>query len=108
MTDEELNLLLARNDQEVITFREMDVKREAEAEIKWREQGNVGPRPPSLMTFEELPEIYQRDEPFMPKEDEEIKLEGRGQRKRATVNYNDGIDDPLLAVRPLILAMWES
>lgn len=98
MTDEELNMLLARSDEEVTIFRELDVQREVEAERRWRERGNVGPRPPPLMAVEELPEIYQRDEPFVPKEDEEVKLEGRGQRKRNTVNYNDGIDDPFLAV----------
>ncbi|KZV83895.1 hypothetical protein EXIGLDRAFT_742051 [Exidia glandulosa HHB12029] len=97
MTDEELNMLLARSDEEVAIFRELDVQREVEAERRWRERGNVGPRPPPLMAVEELPEIYQRDEPFVPKEDEEVKLEGRGQRKRNTVNYNDGIDDPFLA-----------
>ncbi|EJD54992.1 hypothetical protein AURDEDRAFT_147677 [Auricularia subglabra TFB-10046 SS5] len=97
MTDEELNMLLARSDQEVTIFKEMDAKREQDLERQWRVNGNRGPRPPPLMAFEELPPIYQRDEPFVPKEDEELRLEGRGQRKRAAVNYNDGLDDPLLA-----------
>ena len=31
-------------------------------------------------------------------DEDELKLEGRGQRKRNTVNYNDGLDGDLLAV----------
>ena len=92
-------MLLARTDEEIDIFREMDRQRDEEAERAWREAGGRGPRPPPLMGFDELPEIYQRDEPFAPKEDDEIKLEGRGQRKRATISYNEGLIDPYLEVR---------
>jgi hypothetical protein len=57
------------------------------------------------MQFEELPECYQTDEPFEVKELEDI-LEGRGQRRRNVVNYNDGLSDEQWAmVRTFILFM---
>ena len=99
VTEEELNMMLARSDEEVAVFRELDRQHEEEAERAWRAAGNRGPRPQPLMAFEELPEIYQRDEPFAPKEDDDIKLEGRGQRKRTTISYNEGLQDPYLEVR---------
>lgn len=54
----------------------------------------------------ELPEIYQREEQFIPKGDEEMKLEGRGQSKRADVNHDDAFDDPFLAVSSSSLSPW--
>jgi ATP-dependent helicase STH1/SNF2 len=44
------------------------------------------------MQLEELPECYQTDEPFEPKEIDDA-IEGRGQRRRNVVNYNDGLSD---------------
>jgi ATP-dependent helicase STH1/SNF2 len=44
------------------------------------------------MQFEELPECYQTDEPFDIKDVEEL-VEGRGQRRRNIVSYNDGLSD---------------
>jgi ATP-dependent helicase STH1/SNF2 len=44
------------------------------------------------MQFEELPECYQTDEPFDIK-DVEVLIEGRGQRRRNILSYNDGLSD---------------
>ncbi|KAG2142624.1 SNF2 family N-terminal domain-containing protein [Suillus cothurnatus] len=77
MNDDELNEMLARNDEEVEIFRSMDLQRERDALDAWRA---------------ELPECYQTDEPFEPKEIDDA-IEGRGQRRRNVVNYNDGLSD---------------
>ncbi|KAG1832907.1 SNF2 family N-terminal domain-containing protein [Suillus subalutaceus] len=92
MNDDELNEMLARNDEEVEIFRSMDLQRERDALDAWRAVGNRGKPPLPLMQLEELPECYQTDEPFEPKEIDDA-IEGRGQRRRNIVNYNDGLSD---------------
>jgi len=92
MNDDELNEMLARNDDEVEIFRGMDLARERDALDTWRAAGNRGRPPLPLMQPEELPECYRNDEPFEAKEIDEA-LEGRGQRRRNVVNYNDGLSD---------------
>lgn len=92
MNDDELNEMVARNDEEVEIFRAMDIKRERDAQIAWHAAGNRGKPPQQLMQLEELPECYQTDEPFEAKEIDDT-LEGRGQRRRNIVNYNDGLSD---------------
>lgn len=92
MNDDELNEMLARSEEEAEVFRAMDMAREREAFENWRAAGNRGKPPAQLMQLEELPECYQIDEPFEVKELDEV-LEGRGQRRRNVVNYNDGLSD---------------
>ncbi|KAF8971597.1 SNF2 family N-terminal domain-containing protein [Flammula alnicola] len=82
MNDEELNELIARHESETPIFREMDLKRERDAAEAWPE---------------ELPECYQSDEPFEVKEVDES-MEGRGQRRRNVVSYNDGLSDDAWAM----------
>jgi hypothetical protein len=104
MNDDEINEIIARSDEEVIIFREMDVERERLAEERWRAAGNRGPRPPSLMTLEELPAYWQTDE-VRDAKDDEILIEGRGARKRQAVNYSDGLTDEQFAmVRHLVIS----
>lgn len=97
MNDDELNELIARSEDERPIFREMDIKREREAAENWRARGNRGKPPLPLMQFEELPECYQNDEPFEVKEIDEA-TEGRGQRRRNVVSYNDGLSDEAWAI----------
>lgn len=97
MNDEELNELLARGDHEAQIFRDMDAKRDREALEAWRAAGNKGKPPLPLMQLEELPDIYQTDEPFQVPDEVEM-FEGRGARKRAVVSYNDGLDDDTWAM----------
>lgn len=97
MNDDELNELIARNDDEARIFNEIDVKRERDALESWRAAGNRGKPPPPLIQLEELPECYQTDEPFDAKEADEI-IEGRGQRRRNVVSYNDGLSDDAWAM----------
>lgn len=103
MNDDELNELIARSEQEGVIYREMDIKRERDAAELWRAQGNRGKPPQPLIQVEELPECYQTDEPFEPKELEET-IEGRGQRRRNVVSYNDGLSDEAWAMVRLLSA----
>ncbi|KAF8887716.1 SNF2 family N-terminal domain-containing protein [Infundibulicybe gibba] len=97
MNDDELNELIARSEKEGHIFREMDIKREREALESWRAQGNRGKPPQPLIQLEELPECYQNDEPFEVKEIDDL-IEGRGQRRRNVVSYNDGLSDEAWAM----------
>jgi ATP-dependent helicase STH1/SNF2 len=102
MNDEELNELIARHESENAIFREMDMQRERNAAEQWRNSGHRGKPPQPLMQLDELPECYQTDEPFEVKELDDS-LEGRGQRRRNVVSYNDGLDDDTWAlVCPII------
>ena len=97
MNDDELNELIARHKSEVAIFHEMDIQREKDALESWRARGKRGNPPPPLMPFEELPECYQTDEPFDIKDVEDL-VEGRGQRRRNIVSYNDGLSDDAWAM----------
>lgn len=97
MNDDELNELIARHKSEVAIFREMDIQREKDALESWRARGKRGNPPLPLMQFEELPECYQTDEPFDIKDVEDL-VEGRGQRRRNIVSYNDGLSDDAWAI----------
>ncbi|KAJ7151627.1 SNF2-family ATP dependent chromatin remodeling factor snf21 [Mycena filopes] len=97
MNDDELNSIIARTEEEGELFREMDVKRERDALEIWRAQGHRGKPPPGLTQFEELPECYQKDEPFEVVIVDET-AEGRGQRRRNVVSYNDGLSDEAWAM----------
>jgi ATP-dependent helicase STH1/SNF2 len=105
MNDDELNELLARHESETVIFREMDAKRERDALEAWRQAGNRGKVPLPLIQLEELPECYQTDEPFDVKDTEEV-FEGRGQRRRYVVSYNDGLDDDTWALVRVTIHIW--
>lgn len=92
MDDDEINQIIARSEQELERFKSMDYERDMIEEREWREAGNRGPRPERMITLQELPEVYQRDEPYEPPETE-LKAVGRGARERKIVSYNDGMTD---------------
>jgi ATP-dependent helicase STH1/SNF2 len=87
MEDEELNMMLARSDEELAIFQKMDEERQKE---------NVyGSRPglkPRLMAEDELPDIYLNEGNPMDDEAEETIL-GRGARERTRVKYDDGLTE---------------
>ncbi|KAF6765924.1 SNF2-family ATP dependent chromatin remodeling factor snf21 [Ephemerocybe angulata] len=93
MNDDELNELLSRSEDEQRIFKEMDIKREREALENWRALGKKGKPITGLLQLEELPDCYKTDEPFIVQENLDDLVEGRGQRKRNVVSYNDGLDD---------------
>jgi ATP-dependent helicase STH1/SNF2 len=92
MNDEEINEIIARSDDEARLFAEMDMQRERDAATSWKAAGNRGKPPLPLVALEELPDCYRTDEPFEVKDDIE-EAEGRGHRRRAVINYNDGLSD---------------
>jgi ATP-dependent helicase STH1/SNF2 len=92
MNDDEINEIIARSDDEARLFSEMDMQRERDGVANWKAAGNRGKPPPPLVSLEELPECYRTDEPFEAKDDIE-EAEGRGHRRRAVINYNDGLSD---------------
>ncbi|ORY25176.1 SNF2 family N-terminal domain-domain-containing protein [Naematelia encephala] len=95
LDDDELNELLARGDQELGIFTQMDKDRKQAQLERWKAEGHKGELPPPLMADSELPAFYRRD---LAKElaaqpeinDDEI---GRGRRTKAEVKYTDGLTD---------------
>ena len=97
MNDDELNEHISRTAEETVIFRQIDLKREKDTFDNWRNMGNRGRPPLPLMQLEELPDCYKNDEPFEVKEVDDV-IEGRGQRRRTVVSYNDGLDDDAWAM----------
>ncbi len=85
MDDEYLNGVMARSDDELITFQKIDEERAKDP--------NYGPdkRLPRLMTENELPDIYLQEDNPVAEEIEEIA--GRGARERTRVKYDDGLTE---------------
>lgn len=88
MDDEELNLILARNDDEVVTFQKLDEERFKDLTYG---TGPGSKRVPRLMGENELPDIYLLEGNPVP-EEEEVVL-GRGARERTRVKYDDGLTE---------------
>ncbi|KAM7189260.1 chromatin structure-remodeling complex subunit snf21 [Rhypophila sp. PSN 637] len=89
MDDEELNMILARSDEELQTFQKMDEER-ARDPIYGTASGNNNPVP-RLMAESELPEIYLSDGNLIEEEAETVL--GRGARERTKVKYDDGLTE---------------
>jgi ATP-dependent helicase STH1/SNF2 len=95
MDDEELNMILARTDDELTVFQGMDEERTRDP--------TYGTAPgckgvSRLMTEDELPDIYLSE--GNPVEEESEVILGRGARERTKVRYDDGLTEEqwLLAV----------
>ncbi|KAI0014042.1 SNF2-family ATP dependent chromatin remodeling factor snf21 [Xylariaceae sp. FL0662B] len=88
MDDEELNMILARNDEEVLTFQQLDDER-ARHPIYGTVPGTK--HVPRLMAENELPDIYLTEGNPVPEEQEEVL--GRGARERTRVKYDDGLTE---------------
>ncbi|KAJ5689163.1 Chromatin structure-remodeling complex subunit snf21 [Penicillium macrosclerotiorum] len=86
MDDDDLNEIMARSEEEIGIFQEIDRKR-----LETDEYG-PGKRYPRLMCEEELPDIYmQEDEPVA--EVTETEVYGRGARERKVKRYDDGMTE---------------
>lgn len=101
MTDDELNELLARNDEELAIYKQIDEDRTKLELQVWRQNGNKGPAPPRLVHEDELPELYQQDYPVKNDLEEEANEDiGRRPRQRNPVHYDDGLtEEQFLQVR---------
>ncbi|RUS14976.1 P-loop containing nucleoside triphosphate hydrolase protein [Endogone sp. FLAS-F59071] len=90
-SDEELNIILKRSDQELAIFTRMDMERDRAADEAFRRAGGRGRRLDRLMQEYELPEVYRNDDQFT-QEAVELVM-GRGQRSRTDVRYDDGLTE---------------
>ncbi|KAI0200468.1 SNF2 family N-terminal domain-containing protein [Astrocystis sublimbata] len=88
MDDEELNLLLARNEDELGVFQKIDDER-ARNPLYGTTAGTK--RVPRLMAENELPDIYLNE--GNPEPDEIEETLGRGARERTRVKYDDGLTE---------------
>jgi ATP-dependent helicase STH1/SNF2 len=88
MDDDELNEILARNDDELTLFKKIDKDRDREGLY------GKGKKLPRLIAEEELPLIYQEKSEILrkAKQHEEVFM-GRGARDRGEVVYTDGLTD---------------
>ncbi|KAI1082347.1 SNF2-family ATP dependent chromatin remodeling factor snf21 [Whalleya microplaca] len=88
MDDEELNMILARNDDEVVVFQQLDDER-----ARHPLYGTIpgAKHIPRLMAENELPDIYLIEGNPVPEEQEEVL--GRGARERTRVKYDDGLTE---------------
>ncbi|KAI9837464.1 MAG: hypothetical protein M1819_007112 [Sarea resinae] len=85
MDDDDLNVIMARSDDELIQFQQIDAARAKESAYG-HEDGL-----PRLMGESELPAIYLMDDNPVVEEIEE--LAGRGARERTRVKYDDGLTE---------------
>ena len=89
MEDEELNMMLARSDDEITIFQKMDEERQRDPTYGTKAGAKAKPR---LMGEDELPDIYLNDGNDVAEESEEVIL-GRGARERTKVKYDDGLTE---------------
>ena len=85
MDDDDLNLIMARSDEELIQFQKMDEERARDPVY------GPGKRLPRLMAENELPDIYLQEDNPVAEEIEEVA--GRGARERTRVKYDDGLTE---------------
>ncbi|KAJ5223611.1 hypothetical protein N7468_008153 [Penicillium chermesinum] len=86
MDDDDLNEIMARSEDEIIKFQEIDRER------LMTDKYGPGKRYPRLMCEEELPDIYlQEDNPAT--EDVVTEVYGRGARERKSTRYDDGLSE---------------
>lgn len=86
MEDEELNMMLARSDEEIAVFQRIDEERQKNSPY------GSNKSKPRLMAEEELPDIYLNEGNPAEEETEEMIL-GRGARERTKVKYDDGLTE---------------
>ncbi|PFH60670.1 hypothetical protein XA68_10582 [Ophiocordyceps unilateralis] len=89
MEDEELNMMLARNDNELVVFQKMDEQRQRDPLYGSAAGARAKPR---LMGEEELPDIYLNEGNPVEEDNDEVIL-GRGARERTKVRYDDGLTE---------------
>lgn len=86
MDDDELNMITARSEAELVTFQKIDQERARDPHYG-PEEGKL----PRLMDENELPQIYLNEDNPITEEIEEIA--GRGARERTRVKYDDGLTE---------------
>lgn len=90
MEDDELNMMLARSDDEITVFQKIDEERAKDPIYGNRPGCKAQPR---LMGEEELPDIYLNENNPVSEDTEEVGNLGRGARERTKVKYDDGLTE---------------
>lgn len=91
LNDDDMNILIARTEEEIQIFTKMDEER-VETELReWRALGKKGPIPSRLIQEHELPESLTKEIAEIPEEDPEVL--GRGRRTKDEVVYDDGLTE---------------
>ncbi|KAJ2161476.1 ATP-dependent DNA helicase Snf21 [Coemansia sp. RSA 552] len=92
-SDEEINDMLARSDDERVIFARLDKERRARELQDWRDAGHTGAPPERLFTEAELPEEYLHD--YDPAEEQRKREEAMREKARITkrVYYDDGLSE---------------
>ena len=85
MDDDDLNANMARSEEELVLFHEIDQERARDPLY------GPGKKKGRLMAEDELPDIYLNDDQPVEPEVEEYK--GRGARERTRVKYDDGLTE---------------
>ncbi|KAK9709853.1 ATP-dependent DNA helicase Snf21 [Basidiobolus ranarum] len=93
LNDDDLNEIIARSDEELRIFKQMDVEKDREAEDAWRRAGGRGKKPERLIQEYELPEIYLRDHMEDLRKQRDTENHGRGHRARGDIRYDDGLTE---------------
>ncbi|KAJ2677526.1 ATP-dependent DNA helicase Snf21, partial [Coemansia sp. RSA 1285] len=93
-SNEELNDMLARSDEERVIFAQMDKDHLAREKQEWRDAGNAGSPPERLFTEAELPEDYLHDyDPVEERRRIEEEATRDKSRNRQRVYYDDGLSE---------------
>ena len=85
MDDDDLNMQMARSDEELVLFGQMDQDRAKNSEY------GPGKKHARLMEESELPDMYMSEDNPVPEQVEEYA--GRGARERTRVKYDDGLTE---------------
>jgi ATP-dependent helicase STH1/SNF2 len=89
--DNDLNEIIARNEEELEIYTKMDEERRAAEQRSFEQYGGKGQMPSRLMGLDELPAVLLAD----PDNDKPIEeaFTGRGARARKEVAYDDGLNE---------------
>ncbi|KAJ2357646.1 ATP-dependent DNA helicase Snf21 [Coemansia sp. RSA 2618] len=92
-SDEEINAMLARSDEERVIFARIDKERAAREQQEWQSAGNAGPPPERLLMESELPEEYLHDyDPVEEQRKADEAMQDKA-RTRKRVHYDDGLSE---------------
>lgn len=88
-SDEQLNELIARDEEELELFNKLDKEKKEKEEAEWRASGGKRKKPSRLMQEDELPDYLVQET-----QDEDVTIVyGRGRRERQEIQYDDSLSD---------------
>lgn len=64
LTDADVNRLLSCCEEDILTFQDIDARREAAEEEEWHTAGQRGRKLSRIMQYDELPDVYKQQNPL--------------------------------------------